>query len=168
MTSDSATAVASQQSIKAYVGSIQTVNTMDAAVDTGTTAMTLADSIPQNTEGDEYFTLAVTPQSATNKLKIDVVFQYSHTVANSHVICALFQDTTANALAVACEENHVANKWHTMKFTHYMTSGTTDETTFKVRAGGTTGATLSFNGAQGSRKFGGVAASSITITELKP
>jgi hypothetical protein len=30
MTSDSATAVASQQSIKAYVGSIQTVNTMDA------------------------------------------------------------------------------------------------------------------------------------------
>ena len=51
-----------------------------------------------------------------------------------------------------------------------MTAGTTSETTFKVRAGASTsGQSLFFNGKGGGsagRQYGGVMASSITITEL--
>ena len=77
LSSDDDEVLATQQSIKAYVdahGTVQVVNTQTGAVDTGTTAMPCDDTIPQNTEGDEFMTLAITPTSATNKLKIDVVF----------------------------------------------------------------------------------------------
>jgi hypothetical protein len=49
--------------------------------------------------------------------------------------------------------------------THYMTAGTTSATTFKVR-GGVNAGTLTFNGEVGARLFGGVCASSITVTEI--
>jgi U3 small nucleolar RNA-associated protein 20 len=52
-------------------------------------------------------------------------------------------------------------------FSHYMTAGTTSSTTFRVRAGAAGAATTTFNGTAGARKFGGVASSSITITEYK-
>jgi hypothetical protein len=47
-----------------------------------------------------------------------------------------------------------------------MDAGTTSETTFKVRAGGEEAGTTTFNGVGGARKYGGVLASSITITEI--
>ena len=39
--------------------------------------------------------------------------------------------------------------------------------TFKVRAGANAAGTTTFNGTGGARRMGGVAASSITITEIK-
>jgi len=52
-------------------------------------------------------------------------------------------------------------------FTHFMTAGTTSETTFRFRAGGHTTAQVTFNGYGAARFYGGVMASSITITEIK-
>jgi len=46
-----------------------------------------------------------------------------------------------------------------------MTAGTTSATTFKFRVGINSG-TFTFNGYSGGRKLGGVAASSMTITEI--
>jgi hypothetical protein len=48
-----------------------------------------------------------------------------------------------------------------------MTTGTTLETTFKVRAGNSEAGTTTFNGVSGARLYGGVIVSSITITEIK-
>jgi hypothetical protein len=135
---------------------IQVVNVQSGAVATGTTA--------QISEGDQYLTLAITPKSATNTLKIDVV--WNGTNASSTVpVVALFQDNTAGALAAVTSVTS-AGDVRTMAFTHNMVSGTTSETTFKVRAGAASG-TTTFNGFGGARKLGGVIASSITITELK-
>lgn len=148
------------------VGSaFQIVNTQTGAVNTGTTVMPYDDSIPRNDEGDEYMTLAITPTSATNKLRIDVVFMGT-TVNPRTLVVALFQDATANALAAIAET--IANSGtNALKFTHYMTAGTASVTTFKVRAGLQSGGeTLTFNGEGGNRKLGGVLASSITITEI--
>jgi len=169
MTSDSATAVASQQSVKAYVDAKigQVVNVTDGAVDTGTTALPNDDSIPQITEGDEYMTLAITPASATSKLKIEVTVNASHSVAHA-IVVALFQDTTANALAAAAQYQGSGDGMVCVSFTHYMTAGTTSATTFRVRAGGATGATTTFNGQGAARRFGGIISSSITITEILP
>lgn len=147
---------------------IQVVNTQTGAVATGTTIIPSDNTIPQNTEGDQYMSLAITPTLATNKLKIDIVMILLSSVETTRVTMALFQDTTANALAAA-PLPHPYTTIHpvTGSFTHYMTAGTTSETTFKARAGPAIAATLTFNGVAGIRIYGGVSASSITITEIQ-
>lgn len=147
---------------------VQVVNTQSGALTTGTTVMPFDDTIPQNTEGDEYMTRAITPKSATNKLKITVVVHGGHSATSAHKICAaLFQDTTAGALAAGYNTLADSGSCGQITFVHYMTAGTTSATTFKVRAGGADAGTFSFNGQAGGRIFGGVCASSITIEEIK-
>ena len=50
---------------------VQIQSTQTGAVATGTTVIPLDDSIPQNTEGDEYMSLSITPSDASNILIID-------------------------------------------------------------------------------------------------
>lgn len=148
---------------------VQVVKTQTGAVATGTTVMPVDDTIPQNTEGDEYMTLAITPKATTNILVIDVVAQVS--VASAQRIGgAIFQDSTANALA-ATSVGSTTNGWDAaiipIYIRHTMVAGTTSATTFKFRAGAVGATTTTFNGQSGARLFGGVMASSITITEYK-
>lgn len=145
--------------------SIQVVNTITGAVATGTTTMPQDDTIPQITEGDEYMTLAITPTSATNYLKITVVCNVSPGSAAAKTSCALFQDSTANAIASVNGEDDSANIINFV-FTHWMVAGTTSATTFKVRAGYASAGTTTFNGRSSGRIHGGVMASSITIEEI--
>lgn len=129
----------------------------------GGTAIPYDNTIPQNTEGDQFMSLAITPKSATSLLKIDVI-----TILNSNatktLVSALFQDSTASALA--CSASSVSNTFFSVQsFSHYMTSGTTSSTTFKVRCGCEAGGNTYFNGAPAGALYGGVLSSSITITE---
>lgn len=143
---------------------VQVVNTITGAVATGTTVIPFDDTIPQSGEGDQYMTLAITPTNSGNKLKIDVVVVGAGSV-NSYNYAALFQDSTADALAAVATEIATGGDISTVKFTHYMSAGTTSATTFKVRAGSGAG-TYTFNGVASGRIFGGIMASSITITEI--
>jgi hypothetical protein len=145
----------------------QVVNAQTGALATGTTTIPYDDTIPQNTEGDEYLTLAITPTSATNKLKIDVDFQVYTTSGGAQITGALFQDSTAGALNArsTINDNTVAGSTP-LSFVHFMTTGTISSTTFKVRVGATAG-TVSINGDNGVRRFGGAGISSITITETE-
>ena len=146
---------------------VQVVNFQTGAVATGTTVIPHDDSIPQITEGTEFMTLAITPKNTSNLLKIDVVMHVTMNGAN-YMISALFQDTTASALAaINVSLAQGANWTNSLSYTHYMTAGTTNATTFKVRGGPNGSATFTFNGQSGGRIYGGVAASSITITEIK-
>ena len=146
---------------------LQVVNFQTSAVATGTTLIPNDDTIPQNTEGTEFMTLAITPKSATSKLKIDVA-TYICGSDTIRLTTALFQDSTANALAAVMSTPGFANIGGSgpSGFTHYMTAGTTSATTFKVRIGGNSSVTVTLNGQGGTRRFGGVASSSITITEV--
>ncbi len=144
--------------------SVQTVNVQDGAVATGTTVIPYDDTIPQITEGDEYMTLAITPLNVNNILKIDVVFNGASTSGTQFMV-ALFQDTTADALAVATSIINPGSSMENFMFSYYVVAGTLSSTTFRVRAAATGAGTTTFNGAIGARKFGGVSSSSITITE---
>ncbi len=148
---------------------VQVVNTQTGAVATGSSGIPLDDTIPQNTEGDEYMTLSITPTSATNKLKIEVVAMLSANAA-VWVIGALFQDSVANAIAASMELCNSVGGSGSISFTHYMAAGTTSATTFKFRAGRATyaGSVTTLNGSAAARFLGGVMASSITITEIAP
>ena len=147
---------------------LQVVNTETGAVASGTTTLPYDDTIPQITEGFEVMTLAVTPTSATNKLLINVVTSLATNI-NSLPVTALFEGTTANALACVFSYSFPdgVNNPIVHNFNHYMTSGSTSELTFRVRIGMNQEGTVTFNGRSAARKYGGVSASSITIMEIE-
>ncbi len=145
---------------------LQIVGNQTGAVATGTTVIPFDDTIPQNTEGDQYLTQSITPKSATSTLIIEASLFVSVATSNQ-VSVALFQDSNVNALAAT--PNYVsttASAGDTIILRHRMTSGTTSSTTFNVRAGLSSAGTLTINGVGGARRFGGVAISNITITEI--
>lgn len=146
---------------------VQQVNTQTGTVATGTTPIPFDNTIPQNTEGTQFMTLAITPTSASSILfiQVDVICSFN---SNNTMTAALFQDATANSLAAAATYQTTGTGILTISFNHTMTAGTTSATTFKVRAGGESAGTLTFNGTSGGQIYGGVMASSITITELIP
>jgi hypothetical protein len=146
---------------------LQQVSVDTGAVATGTTVMPMDDTIPQNTEGDEYMTLAITPLSASSSLIIEVTAFLTVSNAAQYVSGAIFKDADANALGAGAIWIAVLSEMHNLKFSIKVASGSTAARTYKFRAGRDTGAgTVSFNGRGGSRRFGGVCASSIRITEV--
>ena len=149
---------------------VQAVNYETGAVATGSTIIPYDDTIPQNTEGDQYMSLAITPTSASNNLIIHVHINVASSTY-AQIIAALFQDSTANALAVAVSPITVLTAnflSRSFDLIYKMTAGTTSATTFKIRIGPHTAATLTFNGEGGARLFGATFISSITILEVKP
>lgn len=146
---------------------VQEVSVNYADVATGTTVIPVDNTIPQNTEGDEYMSLAITPKATTNILVIKVSIMLANSAAAPYVSAALFQDSTANALAAAVERAAVASDPCMISFSHRMAAGTTSATTFKVRAGGSAAGTTTLNGQAGNRFFGLITKSSIVITESK-
>ncbi len=145
---------------------LQVVNTQTGAVATGTTGLPFDDTIPQNTEGDEFMTAVITPGNTANKLRIDVVVYGSASATGESIVAALFQDAVAGALAAIATDYRTGTANDMVSFSFFMTAGTTSATTFKVRAGAQSG-TFTLNGESGGRKLGGVAASSLTITEIE-
>jgi len=146
---------------------VQMVSTSYSAVATGTTTIPVDDTIPQITEGVEFMTQAITPKSATNILVVeaDVLIAIS---SNGQIISALFQDSTANALAaVSMYNGNFLNNSFMIRVSHSMVAGTTSSTTFRVRCGSETAGTWTFNGASGARRFGATTKSTIKITEYK-
>ena len=146
---------------------LQTQSFQTGAMATGAVIIPNDDTIPQITEGVEFMTLAITPRSATSKLVIEVIANVSTGTITTMTV-ALFQDSTANALAAVQAYEAVATAMHPMSLRHTMTSGTTSATTFRVRAGLGVAGNLTFNGGSGLRQMGGVMASSIVIQEVAP
>lgn len=143
---------------------IQRVYTSTGAVSTTTTTVPQDDTIPQNTEGGQFMTLAITPSDSSNILEIKIVAVLTASTV-SHIIMSLFQDTTANALATSIGVSALNNNIGFAVITHTMVAGTTSATTFKMRAGMAQVGTLTFNGQSSARLMGGVMNSTMVITE---
>jgi len=148
-------------------GVVQAVHTHEGDRIAGTAIIPLDDTIPQITEGTEGLTASITPNNVANKLRIDVVMNLGVSATNEQMQIALFQDSTADALASSTGNWQAASgELNQISLTHWMDAGTTASTTFSVRFGGHSSGTFAMNG-PGARLHGGVNASSITITEYK-
>ena len=125
-------------------------------------------STPQNTEGFEAMSKSITPSSTSNLLRIDCMVTGGQSARGS-VIVALFQDSTADALAVvrAKASNANADMMDSIHLTHMMVAGTTSSTTFKVRIGEDAAGTVYFNRYSTDSNFGGKCDSGIIITEYE-
>lgn len=149
---------------------VQAQHAVVTAAVSGTTIMPIDDTIPQNTEGFEVITCAITPSSASNLLIIlaNVCVSYYDPVGSYLSAMALFQDTTASALAAVLTNASGTSVPTTL--VHKMTAGTTSETTFKIRVGPGGAGTVYINTANGvtTRRFGGVHSTTLTILEYTP
>ena len=146
---------------------LQMVYVFTGAYATGSTTMPFDDTIPQNTEGNEVMTLAITPTSASSKLLINVDVCGSSDVQGNWT-AALFRDSTADALTASQVKasNVTADQNDHCHLSWVADSSSTSATTFKVRCGQNNAGAWYFNGENGSRLFGGVANSGITIMEI--
>ena len=95
------------------------------------------------------------------------MFHGSNSAGGGTMIVGLFRDAGADALACGAEVFANSGVVQQVTFSHRVTAGSTAATTFRVRAGFSTAATVTFNGSLGSRLLGGALASSITVTELR-
>jgi hypothetical protein len=155
---------------KAAAGfAVQKVYTNYPSVATGTTTIPQDDTIPQNTEGTEFMTQAITPKSTTNILLIEATLLVSTSASGVNMIAALFQDTTSNGLYATPEfaDDGATFIPRTMSIRLLMVAGTTSATTFKIRVGTNSASTVTFNGVNGTRLFGAITKSLITITEFR-
>jgi hypothetical protein len=148
---------------------IQMVYTQTGAFATGSTVIPFDNTIPQNTEGDQYMTLSITPTSSSSKLRITACFNGSGNGVNNMTM-ALFQDSTASALSTTTSKQNAGSFPIQLIMDFVMTAGTTSSTTFKIRvgAGAAVNTTTSFNGRAGARIFGGVYGSFLIIQEYTP
>ena len=153
------------------VGSVvQVASTSYSAVATGSGASSIIpwdDTIPQNTEGVEYMSQAITPKSATNILEIKVTFTWANGNSTQRGTLALFQDSTANAIAATSQYYPTLNESQQITLVHRMVAGTTSSTTLKVRFGTHQNTTTTFNGSATARLYGAIPKSTIVITEYK-
>lgn len=150
-------------------GLLQVKNVTLGTIVTTSATIPLDNTIPQITEGAEAFTLAITPTSASSKLVISAYSGICGCSNNSRrLIMALFQGTTANALAVSTAGFQASGTAEmAVNLDHFMTAGTTDEITFRVRFGANTTSSASLNGnPTDGQWFGGVAATGMTISEI--
>lgn len=143
---------------------IQQVSVQSGALIISTVIIPSDDTIPQITEGTEAFNVSITPKFTTSKLRIDVTLALGGGSAQYYA-GALFLDTGANALAAIATVGSGGDPF-ALTFTHHMTAPGTGTYTFRVRYGGHLATNIYLNGNAGIRKFGGVSASSMTITEI--
>jgi len=114
---------------------VQIQYTTDAAVSAAlSTNVVFDDSIPQNTEGDEVLTQAITPKSATSILEIVSTVHLSAGAAED-IVVALFVDSTADALAASSHYVGAADKITTITLRHLVVSSSTSARTYKIRVG---------------------------------
>jgi len=139
--------------------------TISTIVSGASSVLPLDNTIPQNTEGDEFITVTITPVSATSTLVIEFNGQFGH---GANVIgVALFQDSVVAAIAAKIWPGEsVSNDGSAGSIKHVRTSGTTSAITFKIRAGISSAGSVNLNGTFGGvQYFGGVSSAVLSVTE---
>ena len=168
---DSGTQYTTPADMKRYMSglAVQTIYTADSAAASGSTTTPYDNTIPQNTEGNQFLSATITPTNASNIIEIEAELMLCENSNTGDVVTvALFQDSTADALKAVSGTKEQGLFADMVRIFHRMTAGTTSATTFKIRAGMDIGQ-INFNSSAGgaTRLYGGVAGSYIKITEIQ-
>lgn len=148
---------------------IQTIHKDYRAFFSTNSLIPLDDTIPQNTEGAEVFTQAITPTATSSKILITVVLNLANDSISNLQVAALFRDSVANAIAAGWAICSGTNSPSSPLVINFLDSpSTTSAVTYKVRIGysGNSASTVQLNGGSGARYLGGSLASGMTLQEI--
>lgn len=141
----------------------QVVTTSYATHTSTTTAIPVDDTVPQNTEGTEILSAAITPRYANSILLIEIVVPFAVSGGSATCAAALFKDSDASAIAVGAVFSGIGEPKQIV-VQALLTPGVTTAITYKVRVG-PSGNTMWINGLATGRLYGGINAATMTITE---
>ena len=149
---------------------LQIVEALSSTFASGTTTIPFDNTIPQNTEGQEFTqaALAVTPLNASSVLIIDFWAWVSLITSDTQTaIAGLFVDSTASALMAGAVAAPNDDGPYLIHFSYKVAAASTSARTYKLRYGGPTSGSGSWgiNGA-GAARLGGVMKSGIRVTEI--
>ena len=119
-------------------------------------------SIPQNDEGENIFSLSITPKNAASILEIEGLIFVSHLSSAIEVTATLFLDNGANAIAASSEEV-TANNVTPIPIYFEHTASTTTEHVYALRYGATTSSAKLNHGSSGN--LGGTLRSWLRVRE---
>lgn len=133
-----------------------------------TSTIPVDNTIPQNTEGTQYFSVAYTPTNANNILEIESTVNLSDlsgVLGVTQATYALFSSASANALA-AMKVSISQTSGHSVIVTvkHTMAAGTTSALTFSTRYGPSTAVSTAI----GAAVYGAITRSTFIIKEFTP
>lgn len=143
---------------------VQRVESITVADHSATTNMVLDDTKPQNTEGDELMTQAITPTSAVNRLRILHLGHYGGS-ANIEIVAALFKDSDADALSVAAVSVFTAIL-NPLMLAYEEQAGSVSARTYKIRFGETSTSTAFVNRRSAGAVFADTVQTKLTIEEV--
>jgi len=130
--------------------------------------ITLNDSLPQNTDGSEILSLAITPIFSSSLIR--ATFAGWATCSTTKILIAsLFRTGGANALATTATYADGSNKGAQLVFDFAHAPGA-GASTYTVRVGmESSGGSFRMNGgaSAGTRYFGGSSAATLTLQEIK-
>lgn len=133
------------------------------------TQIPLDNTIPQNTEGTEILTRAITPKNASSTIRVTARMSITAPAGSGGTfIAALFKDTGADAIAadrVYCGAGGIAQH---IVVSYEESAGSTAARTYKLRGGPSSAITMYYNGNDSSRLLGGVSIVSLNVQEILP
>jgi hypothetical protein len=135
-----------------------------------TTVLPFDNTIPQNTEGDEILTQAITPQNASSTLLIEVVVHCGTSANGIDAAGALFVDSTAGALAAFARMSNSGTAYGPAVMSFTVAAGSTTARTYKIRMGPGAAGTCYVNQDTTSNPIFSTVGpwSSLKITEILP
>jgi hypothetical protein len=164
MSSNSATALASQQSIKAYVdgkGIIQTALASTTTQVATTDSIPYDDSAPLITEGvPTGLSVAMTPTSTGNTIRATLDGYFRNSSAAKFVIISLFEGNTCVGVSQLQQPSN-GNAPGTM--TYYFNAASASEHTYTVRFGAHSGGTATMDT---TPTFGGLSRTTLFLEEI--
>jgi len=135
----------------------------------GTTTIPEKDTLPQNTEGTEFLTMAFTPLSATSTLYITFTTGLSSSNSTTQkATAALFVDTTADALcAIKGGTAGGVERDSVLTLVFNVAAASVTARTYKIRMGMSQAGTIYVGGNDANTDFGGNLAAGMTIMEVE-
>ena len=126
------------------------------------------DTIPQSGEGDQIVTASITLNNASNRVRASFTGWATCAISVPTLIVALFSSESANAINVIKlrhDNDDPTTNAHLVHLEVEHAPGAVGPLTYQVRAGCNNEYT--FNGAAGSRTFGGASRASLILQEIQ-
>lgn len=150
---------------------IQTRITQSSAAAQTTATAVIDDTTPTTTETPVITALntAITASDALNTLLITVMLNVSLDSSASYIVISVFKDSGTDAIASTSWLNSASltDCINPVCLQFYVSAGDTSAHTYKVGIGHTGGSTVTLNGIDGTRRFGGTLYSSVRIDEIQ-
>ena len=148
-------------------GIAQVVTDTDATYTTCSTDLPVDNTVPQNTEGDEILSVAITPKQSTSTLRITFTAMVGVSTAGM-VGAGLFVDSTAAALNGTSVRVPSTAGTTLISLVHFVSAASTSSRTYKIRVGPDTGSPVSafINGDNSGRLMGGSSIAVLQVEEI--